>query len=284
MSARSRLGVARGWIRTDGRPFADTAAALAVPTQIFYPLRRDEFGNDLTMPTYVATGTRDTDTSPGSTCVDYTRSDDFIDVGEATAGASSWTFAATLSSCGSGFRLYCFGTLLSAPLLINRASGRPAFVTQAYFTPGGGVADADALCHSEALAAGLPGVYLALLATSTNSAASRFDTTGAPWVRTDGVAVANTAADLFSGLGNPLAGIDTRADGMSHSSYERFWFGSPDPSAPARVSDSCQHWTGSDPGMLAETGSPERSSAAFFNTTDYVAFCNQGRPLICLGQ
>ena len=72
-----------------------------------------------------------------------------------------------------------------------------------YFLPPSGIAAADALCTSEATAAGLPGTYRAFLATKQASAMSRFDLGGAPWVRVDGVVLATTASDF--GAGNFLA-------------------------------------------------------------------------------
>ena len=62
---------------------------------------------------------------------------------------------------------------------------------------------ADALCTSEATAAGLPGTYRALLATTGTTAASRFSTAGNPWARVDDVILAPTAAGF---LGTPFLG------------------------------------------------------------------------------
>ena len=43
---------------------------------------------------------------------------------------------------------------------------------------GGGISSADARCADDGVAAGLAGEYLALLSTSTTSAASHLDMTG----------------------------------------------------------------------------------------------------------
>lgn len=72
------------------------------------------------------------------------------------------------------------------------------FVSSRTITPGqASLATADALCTDDAHAAGLPGNYVAWLSSSSVNAASRL--AGARgWRRPDGVAVADTIADIVS--------------------------------------------------------------------------------------
>lgn len=65
----------------------------------------------------------------------------------------------------------------------------------------GGLAGADAICQRLADAARLPGTYRAWLSDSSTSAASRFADTspGLPYIRPDGVVVAEDYADLTDG-------------------------------------------------------------------------------------
>jgi hypothetical protein len=44
VNAVSRLGAARGWVRVDGKPFADTKADIQAG-RLFHPIRVDESGN-----------------------------------------------------------------------------------------------------------------------------------------------------------------------------------------------------------------------------------------------
>ena len=75
------------------------------------------------------------------------------------------------------------------------------------------LAGADALCADEAAAAGLGGKFLALLATSTASAASRFaDLDGAVWVRLDGVPL-NRAGESPFDEGGLLAPLNVDSTG-----------------------------------------------------------------------
>jgi hypothetical protein len=62
---------------------------------------------------------------------------------------------------------------------------------------GTGIAAADALCQSEAAAAERSGSFKAVVASTDASPASRFDLSGPPWVRADGIRLAPTAAAFF---------------------------------------------------------------------------------------
>jgi hypothetical protein len=75
------------------------------------------------------------------------------------------------------------------------------FVTTATVTPGslGGLASADAVCQSTAVAASLPGTYIAWLSTSTTNAIDRLAGSRG-WVRTDGVPFSDRPSDIAAGL------------------------------------------------------------------------------------
>jgi hypothetical protein len=97
-------------------------------------------------------------------------------------------------------RLFCFGLGSTAPVAITPQSGRIAFVTTQPLTVDfGGLTTADNLCSSEAALARLPGTYLAALATTTAAWSSRFDLSGANWVRLDGVPLAASTLALAQG-------------------------------------------------------------------------------------
>lgn len=110
------------------------------------------------------------------------------------AGNYGWTqrFA---GQCSAERNIYCLGIDYENPLPKQNASGRAAFVSKAFFQPDGGLAGADEICQEEADEAGLQGNFKALLATSTQSAISRFSLAGPTWVRTDGLPLWDTAED-----------------------------------------------------------------------------------------
>jgi hypothetical protein len=94
--------------------------------------------------------------------------------------------------------LHCFQVDFQTPVVAVPDSGRLAFYLVDSWTPGGGIGAADTAGQNAATSAGLTGSFRALLATSTDSAASRF-TDGPTWVRRDGVRLAATAADVLAG-------------------------------------------------------------------------------------
>jgi hypothetical protein len=199
VNAVDRLTSASGWVRIDGKPVANTAADL-VAGRMFHPIRLTESGSDA-FDTEVYTGTASDGTlqSGASTCNDYTSADDELIVTGFSTGTSSLFTSFNRVTCAEAARLYCFGVDRQASVTIALPGAiRYAFLSSDSWRPDGNLASADLLCASEASAAGLPGTYKALLATETASAASRFDTTLAPWARVDGVLLAATAEELFS--------------------------------------------------------------------------------------
>ena len=258
--ARDRLGTARGWVRTDGRPFADSVAALT-SGQIFHPPILDEYGRAVGPHYDVVTATgMDGTRRPGLTCGNWNGSlldggGLFTTGGHARAGSGAWTDH-WQDSCGVAKRLYCLGRDHRNPVQPAARPGRLAFTTRSAFEPSlsGGLASADALCQSEARAAGLTGAFRALLATAGNSAASRFNLDGPTWVRPDGIALTERAADLFQApfLSAP---ISLHADGTYLAASRPNWTGR---AARGRLDGgaSCQGWTSNGSGASGRIGSP----------------------------
>ena len=240
VDAKDRLGSARGWLRPDGKPVADTVADIT-SGKLLHTLQIDESGNDQgssavwsgTLPSGLKDATR--------TCNSWTSGATGIwgSIGLASATTRTWT------QYGSGYcsplrHLYCFGTDYSTPLFHTPQTGRIAFVTKSSFTPGSGLAGADALCQSEATTAGLTGSFKALMATSGMPAGNRFSIAGPNWVRPDGYPIFNDVSDIRSS--NPVvAPIEVYADGTYPSSNHFAWTGSTSPQTDP--TDNCVDWT-----------------------------------------
>jgi hypothetical protein len=250
-NAVARLGSARGFVRIDGQPFANSVSDL-LANRIFNPLRIAETGADVsagelpdTPAVTVFTGTlSDGTVATGSTCSDFTVTTGSARRGEVSGGPASWT-ARQNSNCSTSRRLYCFQIDHSgADLVPSPTAGKIAFVSTKTFTPGPavGIDGADALCAANATSAGLVGTYKALLATTTASAASRV--TLAPlYVRPDGIAIASGSTIA---AGGPLdSGIWQRADGTYvPATGDLAYTGAPSPSAVApTLAASCDDWT-----------------------------------------
>jgi hypothetical protein len=210
----TRLGSARGWIRPDGLPFVDQASGLK-NGQILYPPAVNEQGQPA--PNFFVYTGANVDgtivTNPQSNCSDFTSNASAAlgNGGASTGGTWVWT-SGLAQYCSGSYPVYCFGTDLSNPVTFTPATGRHAFLSKGLFSPSSNVPVADALCQSEAMSAGLanPTHFLAMLATTTTTAASRFNLSGANWVRPDGIPITSTPTDIERTL---LAGISVHADG-----------------------------------------------------------------------
>src|SRR5262249_48387436 len=140
------------------------------------------------------------------TATDYAVSENF-NYGYPGGGSITWTNAGTdvtpmdcwNTPTAPTLRFYCLETDFTTTVTPPIAPGRLALVPRAASTANTGVATADMLCQHEATLASLPNAstFLALLATSTASAASRFPGT-TPFVRTDGIPLVASGPDLFS--------------------------------------------------------------------------------------
>lgn len=257
VNAISRLGSARGFVRIDGKPFANSAADI-VANRVFNPIRLNESGVDVSSGVSpgasnltVFTGTLDDGTvAMGATCNDFTDNSPptaglpNARRGEVSGGPVTWT-ARQNSNCSTTRRLYCFQVdHTGADLVPAPTAGKIAFVSTKTFTPGPavGIDGADALCAANATSAGLVGTYKALLATTTASAASRV--TLAPlYVRPDGIPIASGSTIA---AGGPLdSGIWQRADGSYvPATGDLAYTGAPSPSAVApTLAASCDDWT-----------------------------------------
>jgi hypothetical protein len=251
--ARDKLGQARGWVRPDGLPFADTIDDI-VSGRILYPPMIDELGRPrpgnpvFAGGDWVATGTSPAGRStPVLNCNEWhndTPADTTAGIADSATGG--WTETG-LPSCGVPMRLYCFGVDQSFPVEPPPAAGRRAFLSEATFTPGpGGLAAADALCAGEAAEAGLSGEFLALLPTAAAPAADRFTVVGATWRRVDGVRLNAEGLDLFSGA-PLLAPLNVTSKGR-YVGYEPDLFdasvlnGARTPRAAATLESTCNDW------------------------------------------
>lgn len=280
VDAVTRLGSARGWVRPDGRPVVDTVADL-VAGRLFYPIGVTEEGVEIATRSTVVTATNaegmlSSGLGGGNavTCADWT-----LDTGDYTGGdpvgtTSDWT-RGWINDCRVAARLYCFQIDHASPVSPEAVTGRRAFLSSP-FSPGGGLAAADATCAADASAAGLAGTYRALLASGGTAAASRFDGTGLPWVRLDGVPLAETAAELLSGA------VDTTLNVRADASYvaDWVWTGAASPGEPGTPASTCSDWTN---GTGGATGTRGRSSetTSFFEAVGSPA-CNASYSVYCL--
>jgi hypothetical protein len=243
--AISRLQGARGWVRVDGAPFADTPEDIA-GGRIFTPPLLDENGQEHRggyAATPVVTGSyADGRLYPGHNCQDWTSADPAdVSIGEDEGTTEMWG-GGIFGGCQYPMRIYCFGVDRVRSVAPIPVAGRRAFVTEGQFQLGGGLAAADALCASEAAAAALPPRFKALLATSTSSAAARFSAPSSTiWVRLDGVPLNAPGVDLFDGV--PLAAPLNVTSTLDYLGRWNVLTGGRTPRDTPTVDATCGDWT-----------------------------------------
>ncbi|MBL8953281.1 MAG: hypothetical protein JNK82_21055 [Myxococcaceae bacterium] len=276
-SAINRILGARGWVRPDGRPFADSTTSLAAGRVLYVP-RVTETGNllpagDLT----VMTGTGPSGQGNAYNCADWSDAGAPSAYGVVDMGTGAWTQYAIGGNCTGTEHHYCFGTSFDAPVALSvPAAARRAFLSTPW-APGSGLAGADTHCSNLATDAGFPGTYRALLATSTASAASRFSGGGNPWYRPDGVQLSNTGTDLLGG--SLQASLNVTAAG-SYGIRAAVLTGAASLSSIGTIASTCSDWT-STAGQA--TTSQTTITSNFWSAT-FMANCNAGTPMYCLQQ
>ena len=283
-NAVSRLGSARGWVRVDGKPFVDSIADLTAG-KIIHPLRVDETGDDVGQ-LRVTTGTKSDGTVASSElCGNWTSSTGttYTTQGTSDGLGSMWTnFGGQL--CGTAARLYCFGVDRTAVVDVTPATTyRRAFTTKASWTPGGGLASADALCMQEATAASLPGTYKALLASSGATAASRVSTSGSVWARVDGVAIATLASFTFA-VTRWIVSPNLTADKTTWYGNTGVWTGAARLPPAGTSSTTCNNWTVSTAGNTAIGGRIGYTTLADIADDGSPTACSSSQKLLCFQQ
>lgn len=206
------------WVRMDGFPFGETIDVITSLQQIYAPVLLDEKGNSLDLgDTYFTDTTVDgsrvpvADPSVYTACQDWTSADNayWAVLGDPTTTTSGWTFLGSLN-CSSEKRLLCMQVGTGPALPAHATSGKIAFVTSVYgdgnlagwSDAGGatGINAGDNICKARAASAGLSNSdkFKAWLSDSTTNAIDRLSYTG-PWVRIDGVKIADSKTDLTDG-------------------------------------------------------------------------------------
>jgi cysteine-rich repeat protein len=261
-----RLGNASSWVRVDGKPFTDNLIG-----RVFYPPELDESGSRVPA-TPLALGQVN---SADTTCAGWTStgaSAGLVQLGDPTGGFGGWELA-VYGTCSDTFRLYCLQKDFQNPVRVTPATGRTAFVSDAFWIPGGGIAAADAVCQNDAQSNGLAGTYRALLATSTASALSRFDTSGAPWIRVDGVPIVEAATDLSSAGGRFVAAFQITASN-NFLGNDIAWTGSTNPAVPGTRGSTCDDWQSNANSASGTAGSLQFSSFSKAFGSDPASACD----------
>lgn len=267
------------WLRTDGFPFAARIdEALDPIAHVYAPLCHDEIGATIQVFAQVWTSTQasgELHSTYPDPCADWTSETGSAGVGLSWATSVSWAVSGS-AACSTAHPLICVEPGPGEPLPPHRSGGAQVFVT-ATPTPGGfgGIPGADALCVAAATAAGLPAPtsFVAWLSDVESDAIQRLTYDG-PWIRLDGVLVANGKSDLVDGtLHAPINLTETGA----WLSYLGVWTATQ--ASGAYLGADCEGWTSSLAATQGRYGGANRANSNWTSNTTIA--CDYGGRLYC---
>jgi hypothetical protein len=272
MNAIDRLGNARGWVRTDGKPFADLVDDIG-SGNLFYPPRLDENGSDVGPTAVVGTGTMANGVDDnGEDCQNDANSDgSTIEVGLAGAGVDEWTAAATIPCNAMPLHIYCFAVDKKQPVGLPTPTGPFVFLSTGIVLPtsgsGSGMQE-DAQCRNDALANSVTGTFVAAIADDSTSIDAKVGHPSKPWQRRDGVEVGND----FGALAAP---IDVDGSGTYGGGY--VFTGATGASTVG--SGDCINWTSSQGNVGATVGDAAQTGSNAIDVS--VGACDATTPVYC---
>ncbi|HEY5925490.1 MAG TPA: hypothetical protein VIV11_27585 [Kofleriaceae bacterium] len=262
-SASSRLGDKYGWVRTDGKPFANRLTDL-VGGAIYYPLRVDKNGDEVLGQVYVATATLPNGTWTGTACPSTGPGPLSAGVADGTSGA--WTdYEYANLNCASSARVYCLQVDHANDIAAPTATGKIVFITKQAMMGNMGLAAMDARCTMEA---GVPA--RAIVATPAEPAKAKLPV-GVQLVRPDGVVA-------FDATLKQLAPINVTIDKQYIDSEA--WAGAIALDA-VPGNETCDGWFDPDGTGLGRTGRSSRSLEEWFGSIQLHG-CSGSYPIRCV--
>jgi hypothetical protein len=277
------------WVRTDGFAFMD---ALPATTALYTPPIYDESGvipagatSGMGLKLLTNTARSGAPASLSATCTDWT--DGVAATGITTGGTGEtvwWSNSSTGYCNDATVRLLCFERGAGNPLPSFATTGKHVFATSTAGTgnlstwadAGGqtGLAAGDKICQARATAAGLanPTTYKAWLSTFSINAVDRLTSVG-PWVRLDGVVIADSKADLTDGV--LFTAVTFNEYGVGNDTF--LYTGT----AATGLSSgfTCVNWTSAGAGDAAHKGRQDFATSRW--TDDGTMACSTSGRLIC---
>jgi len=254
------------WIRTDGYPFSGTIdKILTYSGQIYTPVRFDEYGSLVYLPpTNYFTGTDPDGVLTLTSCSNWTNVNTMTAFGDVNATTAGWTYLMS-TSCAATARLLCMQTGAGVPLPAFQSAGKKVFMTSVIGNgnmsswPGAGgksgLLAADSVCQTRAIASGVTGTFKAWLSDGYTNAINRFNSNG-PWVRLDGVKVADNKTDLADR--SIFTSINLTELGAYIGGNWPVWTGSDD-NGLATAATVCNNWTDATASFSGTMGYPNHA-------------------------
>ena len=275
------------WLRMDGLPFGGPLQDLLLPAyEVLSASEFDETGKAVFGSHF--TGTRRDGTGTASICADWTLVDSsaFAGLGSPRAAGRFWTELG-VTSCAANRSLLCLRSGQGPSLPPVNLPGAKVFLTGKQvlgdfsLEPEAaglfGLEAADAICRDQAGLLDLDNAsnYKAWISNGTTAAIDRIESDG-PWVRLDGMPVADHKNDLIDGA--LRAPLNLTVDGR-YLDRPSAWTGTSLSGQP--LDPNCDGWTSSDSETRGRGG-----EAAFVNSSwtqsSFEQICAAGQHLICL--
>jgi hypothetical protein len=241
------------WVRLDGFPFGESIDIITSINQIYAPVSFDETGAIVTSLNDIFTDTNGSGeryTGYTDSCSNWTVAvgGKWAETGSASKTGGGWTNSGG-AQCSSSSRLLCMQVGVGPALPSHTSSGKIAFVTSISGTgnlstwpgaSGSGIAAGDAICRARATDAVLAHAanFKAWLSDDTTDAKTHITTDG-PWVRIDGVRIANSKADLTDGK---LFSSTNQTETGDYQGNIGVWTGT-DESGNKVAGSNCVGWT-----------------------------------------
>jgi hypothetical protein len=276
---------AGGWRRTDGVAFVSGIGEL-VTHGPFVPVRLAADGTHAGQgPGFVHifwTGTGGSGEARDSRCSDWTGGEGLGVVGEKDGVESGWTYGRSTPCSGDDPSLLCFqlgdGPSLGPPrttgklVFVSSVRGNGLLSTWPDANGNSGLTAADAVCRARATEASLPNPtrFKAFISDGTASALDRLLSEG-PWVRLDGLLVAESKADIAQE--NLFTGIQVDEHG-ERPSFATVWTGTH--LDQAEQTTHCLDWTSDSIDDHAYAGRTSNAgSGAFGGSVDRCSTLNR---------
>lgn len=269
--ATGRLGSsARGWVRLDGRPFADSQASLLANQRVWNPVRFDEWGQERwsggVMTGTFFDGSAASTGANGGTCQGWTLdAGDYFVGGFGHMGPFAWTDRSGFA-CSPQARVYCMGRTRSSVVAPAPVAGKRIWLTNTPYVVG--AMTPDQKCSIEKPPGGVTAAALIAYTSRPASAALNMNTL---YVRMDGVpiglgseivAAAQAGGILGSGLWQSVDGT------YRDIPNGRVWTGSADLTSLGSDAYTCANWTSGSKDRSGIQGGAFASSSWFFNFTN----------------
>jgi hypothetical protein len=267
-----RIGAARGWVRLDGLPVADEAAALVAPAQYFPPNLTEQGAVPVRGSALVWTGLG-IDLLGDDHCGRWTEARPGSRVVMGFSNSLRWSGDAPIPCADQNAPIYCVGTTKQQPLeSVPRFEGKRIWLTATSYPSGSSTPDQK--CRSERPAGVAQAA--AFIAYSGRLASEVIDP-DAMYVLSDGRRV-GTGAQLMSG--QVEVGPWLLADGTPVPAGTSAWLGSLEAwRDPGTLETTCRDWTSDDPNL---SGSTEWTGYPYLGRYGAPLPCNYSSRLYCV--